>query len=305
MRESPAWRVLSASAKKLIERIELEHAHHGGTENGRLPVTYNDFVRHGIDRHAVSPALAEAVALGFVEVTERGRGGNAEFRRPNLFGLTFRAADSVLGDGSHEWRRIETMEDARRIRAEARHTAAERERRKRAKKRKSSGGKRTGSGGVTPTDNRQSPVGVRRGRTNTETPTLMARDRRRVSGISSISRSPPRTLTKRASIIRRSRQAAQPLMAPHPTASLTRFRNSQRNLRTQLLISKSKSRLSSSSSILWVTCISRCTVRIITIEAATTRGSLLPDSKQETFTISGIRSSSSSSDQMRKLSRPI
>jgi hypothetical protein len=151
MRESPAWRVLSASAKKLIERIELEHAHHGGTENGRLPVTYNDFVRHGIDRHAVHPALAEAVALGFVEVTERGRGGNAEFRRPNLFRLTFRAADNVLGDGSHEWRRIETVEDARRIRAEARQTAAERERRKRAKKQKSSGGKYQFSVGETPT----------------------------------------------------------------------------------------------------------------------------------------------------------
>jgi hypothetical protein len=151
LRESPAWRVLSASAKKLLERIELEHAHHGGTENGRLPVTYNDFVQHGIDRHAVNPALAEAVALGFVEVTERGRGGNAEFRRPNLFRLTFRAANNVLGDGSHEWRRIETMEDARRVRAEARQTAAERERRKRAKKQKSSGGKYQFSVGETPT----------------------------------------------------------------------------------------------------------------------------------------------------------
>jgi hypothetical protein len=151
MRESPAWRVLSASAKKLIERIELEHAHHGGTENGRLPVTYNDFVQYGIDRHAVKPALAEAVALGFVEVTERGRGGNAEFRRPNLFRLTFRAANNVLSDGSHEWRRIETMGDARRVRAEARQTAAERERRKRAKKQKSSGGKYQFSVGVTPT----------------------------------------------------------------------------------------------------------------------------------------------------------
>jgi hypothetical protein len=34
--------------------------------------------------------LREVCALGFVEITERGRAGNAEWRRPNLFRLTYR-----------------------------------------------------------------------------------------------------------------------------------------------------------------------------------------------------------------------
>ena len=59
---------------------------------GRLPVTYEDFERYGIDRHSIAPAIREAVALGFLEVTERGRAGNAEWRRPNYFRLTYKPA---------------------------------------------------------------------------------------------------------------------------------------------------------------------------------------------------------------------
>jgi hypothetical protein len=105
MLESPAHRVLSKSATRVIERIEIELAHHGGKDNGRLAVTLADFERFGIDRQGISPAIREAVALGFVEVTERGRAGNAEFRRPNLYRLTFRPSKGQSGDGTHEWRK--------------------------------------------------------------------------------------------------------------------------------------------------------------------------------------------------------
>ncbi len=89
MLRSPAWRVLSLSARRVLDRIEIEHASHGGAENGRLPVTYDDFHLYGIHRHAIGPAIREVVALGFVEITEAGRAGNAEFRKPNVFRLTF------------------------------------------------------------------------------------------------------------------------------------------------------------------------------------------------------------------------
>src|ERR1700730_13491833 len=97
MMESPAFRVLSLSARRLLDRVEIELAHHGGKDNGRLPITYDDFEVHGIHRHAVAPAIRETVALGFLQITEPGRAGNAEFRRPNLFRLTYRPAQDVVG----------------------------------------------------------------------------------------------------------------------------------------------------------------------------------------------------------------
>ena len=42
-------------------------------------------------RTSVAPAIREAEALGFIRLTERGRGGNAEYGTPNLFFLTFAA----------------------------------------------------------------------------------------------------------------------------------------------------------------------------------------------------------------------
>lgn len=90
MLRSPAYCVLSLSSRRVLDRIEIEMADHGGTDNGKLPVTYDDFERYGIHRHAIGPAIREVVALGFVEITEAGRAGNAEWRKPNLFRLTYR-----------------------------------------------------------------------------------------------------------------------------------------------------------------------------------------------------------------------
>tara|TARA_R110002072_G_scaffold212834_2_gene370210 strand:- start:960 stop:1346 length:387 start_codon:yes stop_codon:yes gene_type:complete len=118
MLESPAFRVLSLSAHRLIARIEIEFAHHGGTDNGRLPVTYDHFEEYGIHRKSIAPAMREATALGFVEVTERGRAGNREFRSPNMFRLTFRHTNSA--EPTNEWRRVSSIEEAKRIAEAAR-----------------------------------------------------------------------------------------------------------------------------------------------------------------------------------------
>src|SRR5215207_7363883 len=79
MLEAPAYRVLSLSSRRVLDRIEIEMGHHGGTDNGRLPVTFDDFRRYGIDRHCIAPAIREAIALKFIEITQEGRAGNAEF----------------------------------------------------------------------------------------------------------------------------------------------------------------------------------------------------------------------------------
>jgi hypothetical protein len=120
MLESPAWRVLSLSARKVLNRIEIELASHGGKDNGALPVTYDDFVRYGVHRQSIRPAINELIALGFVEITRKGRAGNAEFREPNLFRLTYRHSKGGARDGTHEWRSIKNESDAARLAKAAR-----------------------------------------------------------------------------------------------------------------------------------------------------------------------------------------
>lgn len=118
MLESPAYRVLSLSAHRALARIEIELAHHGGKDNGELPVTYDDFQRYGIDRHSIRPALCELEALGFIEITDPGRAGNAEFRRPAKYRLTYK--DAYREPPTHDWKRIETKEQAERLAKHAR-----------------------------------------------------------------------------------------------------------------------------------------------------------------------------------------
>jgi len=103
MLESPAYRTLSLSAHRVISRIEVELGQHGGNDNGKLPVTTMDFVQYGVERTCVPAAIREAEALGFIRVTEHGRGGNAEFRKPNLFALTFaHDRDSLKAPPTHD-----------------------------------------------------------------------------------------------------------------------------------------------------------------------------------------------------------
>src|SRR5262249_6011431 len=115
MLKSPAYRVLSLAAHRVISRIEIELASHGGNDNGRLPVTKLDFMEYGIHHDAIAPAIREAEALGFLRVTEHGRGGNAEHRQPNLFFLTFAASRTKGVDLTHDWRKITTIEEAEQL----------------------------------------------------------------------------------------------------------------------------------------------------------------------------------------------
>ena len=159
MLRSPAHRVLSLSARRIINRLEIEHAHHGGTENGNLPVTYEQFVKFGIDRHSIAPAIRETVALGFVEITEKGRAGNAEYRHPNRFRLTF--VLDVKAEPTNEWRKIASIEEAKSIAKAARS------------KQISSGGKYQVSVRETPTGNNSFPVGETPTTDRVKTPTTI------------------------------------------------------------------------------------------------------------------------------------
>jgi hypothetical protein len=113
MMESPAFRVLTLTAHRVLARIEVEHCAHGGADNGALPVTYDDFQRYGIARECICPAIAMCEALGFVEVVERGRAGNAEFRAPNVFRLTY--LPTPFMNPTNEWAKIEDLKAAKAI----------------------------------------------------------------------------------------------------------------------------------------------------------------------------------------------
>jgi len=120
MLESPAYRVLSLSAQRALSRIEVELAHHGGQDNGKLPVTFADFESYGIRRPSIGPALDELEALGFIKITERGKSAKAaEYRRHNKFLLMSRPKQKGV-EAPRKWLQFKTPEEALAAVAEAR-----------------------------------------------------------------------------------------------------------------------------------------------------------------------------------------
>jgi len=72
---SYAWRAMTVNAKRVLERILLEHMAHAGKENGRLQVTHRQFIEAGVSRDYVGDAIDELAHLRLVKITTRGRGG--------------------------------------------------------------------------------------------------------------------------------------------------------------------------------------------------------------------------------------
>jgi len=129
MIESPAWRTLSLSGRRVVDRIEIEHGHHGGNDNDRLPVTFEDFEDFGISHKSVAPAIREVVALGIAKITERGRPSESDFgRHPNKFGLTYLPVrrGTRWHEPTDEWKEIKPLEEAEKIAKEARAAKDER-----------------------------------------------------------------------------------------------------------------------------------------------------------------------------------
>ena len=112
LRESPAWRALPDNARRLLDRLELEHMLHGGAENGRLPVTYSDFEGAGLRRKSISLAIRQCVAFGFLEITRRGGRSISDIRPPSLYRLTYVHGRGGGGAPTDEWRKILTDEQA-------------------------------------------------------------------------------------------------------------------------------------------------------------------------------------------------
>jgi hypothetical protein len=114
MLESPAYRVLSGGAEKVIARIAIEHMGHGGGLNGALPVTHNNFADYGIRRASILAFLSEAAVLGFVDRTQKGQRRYGDFEgAPALYRLTWLPTHDGK-PATNEWQRFESIEDAKR-----------------------------------------------------------------------------------------------------------------------------------------------------------------------------------------------
>jgi hypothetical protein len=103
---------LSASARKCLDRIEIELAHHGGRDNGELPVTHRFSTLRASTRTAVILALAELIALGFNEMTPGRANPNPAYGRAVRFRILYRAG---VGGRSEEqrWKRFKTVAEAK------------------------------------------------------------------------------------------------------------------------------------------------------------------------------------------------
>lgn len=122
--ESPAYRVLGLAERRVLDRIICEHGRHAGRVNGRLVVTYQDFEDYGIERHAIKPAIQVNVALGLIKVTQEGRSGVGEFRRPNMFELTFMPVMPMRP--TNEWSKFQTIEEVKAIKGKIKRVRAAR-----------------------------------------------------------------------------------------------------------------------------------------------------------------------------------
>ena len=101
--ESDSMASLNMAARRVLDRLEFEHMHHGGKENGNLPCTYEDFARFGVRRQSIPRAIKALVRAGLVVITHKGRGGNAEWRQASPYHFTYIAAK---GDPpTDEWKR--------------------------------------------------------------------------------------------------------------------------------------------------------------------------------------------------------
>jgi hypothetical protein len=128
MLDSAIWRSLPFVARKVLDRLIVEHLRHAGRMNGHLTVTYDDFKKWGVRRESVPEAIEILVEGGYIRV-KRGKFEAADRRRPNKYTLTWLSAD--LEAPTNDFRRA-SAERVRHLagvhRASRRQTRARRER---------------------------------------------------------------------------------------------------------------------------------------------------------------------------------
>jgi hypothetical protein len=105
MLRSPAFRALSYSALRILNRLDIEHMDNAGRENGNLVCTYQDFVDYGVSMGSIKTALSQLTALGFIEIEVTGRRSSGGTKIPSSYRLTYLPKGGVDAKPTDEWAR--------------------------------------------------------------------------------------------------------------------------------------------------------------------------------------------------------
>lgn len=101
---SPAWRAAPRPLRNILERIEIEHLRHGGSNNGELYVSYLQFVEFGLSKRSIKPALELGQRLGLLEVIQEADNHLSDIRAANAYRLTYVPAKGKAAP-SDEWKK--------------------------------------------------------------------------------------------------------------------------------------------------------------------------------------------------------
>ena len=105
MLESPPWRALSLSAHRVLDRLDIENRDHGGKDNGKLIVTFEQFCSYGMDS---APDRASDLRGRSSRVHRKNAEGRRRKRRRAAtvvnIRITYHPAEGAPGYGSEEWR---------------------------------------------------------------------------------------------------------------------------------------------------------------------------------------------------------
>jgi hypothetical protein len=116
MLNSIAWRHLPHPFRRFLERIEIQHMHRGCCENGKLVVTYDQFVKWGTRRGSIKLMIETTVALGFLKVTKYGGSNENDGRFPSTYALTYvKNLGRDAAEPTNEWMEIKDAGEVRRI----------------------------------------------------------------------------------------------------------------------------------------------------------------------------------------------
>lgn len=108
---SPSWTVLSRQGHRLVTALMIEHAEHGGEENGRLKCPYDTLTARGMRRADIKNSIHEAKALGIIDVNLGQRSHGAR-RLASTYRLTWLGTPDGLMP-TNEWKAITSDDDAR------------------------------------------------------------------------------------------------------------------------------------------------------------------------------------------------